>query len=620
VRARSTRIDQAIAVVISDARGATRRDGQIEDDQMALTHRSLTRRSLIRGAGIGTLGLAGAAVLGCGGDDDGTSGAGAPKSSAPVTSSTGVETLPLTAPVAQGRPRKGGTYTMSTGAITFAQHDAHTALGPNEWHVIGEKLIESNFTDAKLLPHVAMSWEVADPKGLTLVFKLKPGIKIHNVPPWNGREFTAEDVAWNLERIGALYADRLNLPKAAFQRASMVQNITKAEAVDKHTVKVTLSAPNSGFFAGVSENRTPLMPKEMDDIGFNDPIKFGGIGPFQIAEFKKDQIQRFKAFREYESFRPGEPSFDETVIQTVPDRTSLLAAFTSNQVQVVTGLNEQEQGLVKRGRPDALHYEWIDCNWNHVRPSMDYAPFKDFRVRQAIHLALDYAAIGNGVYGSGWGYQAALTPGYQEAWKPNKVRSLPGYNPDTKEEDRAEGLKMMEAAGYPKGKGLEFDVMYITTADFLKENATRFQAQMQANFPDAKVTHRPVDSPIFASQQAAGEFKSLSYVITAVPDPVLEMISQYRTGGSRNYGKFSEPALDAILDKALAELNPQARTQLLEDFQTNWVNEWRPMYVLHANAVRNALQSNIAGYDKLAGTWFGYSWYTKICRMTYLDK
>jgi peptide/nickel transport system substrate-binding protein len=575
---------------------------------------------MLRSAGIGTLGIAGAALLGCGGGDDadgGASGAGG-GTSAPVTASTGVETLPLTAPAAQGRPRKGGTYTQSIGATTWVLRDSHTQLGASEWHVISEKLLESNFTDAKVLPHIAASWEVADPSGTTLVFKIRPGVKMHNVPPWNGREFDAQDVAWNLERIGGLYAERLKLPVSAFQRATMVQNIMKAEAVDKTTVKVTLSAPNSGLFAGISENRTVLMPKEADDIGYTDPMKLGSMGPYQITEFKKDQSEKFKRFDGY--FRTGEPSIDEAVLQVVPDRTSMIAAFSSNQLQLITGLNQTEMETIKKTNPDALVYTWIDCNWNHIRPSVTYAPFKDIRVRKAIHLAMDYAAIGDGVYGSGWGYQAALNPGFVEAWKPNKVRSLPGYNPDTKAADRAEAQKLMTAAGFPNGKGIDFDVLYITTADFIRENATRFQSQVQTAFTDAKVSHKPVDNPTFATLQASGDFKTLSYVITSVPDPVLEMISQYRTGGSRNYGKFSEPALDTLIDKALAELNTQARTQLLDEFQTKWVDDWRPMYTLHANAVRNALQPNIGGYDKLAGTWYGYSSWTKICRLTYLDK
>ena len=83
-----------------------------------------------------------------------------------------------------------------------------------------------------------------------------------------------------MERIGGLYAERLKIPKSSFQRATMVQNIVKAEAVDPLTVKVTLSKPNSAFFNGLMENRVPLMPKEMDDIGFGDPLKMAGIGAY----------------------------------------------------------------------------------------------------------------------------------------------------------------------------------------------------------------------------------------------------------------------------------------------------------------------------------------------------
>ena len=54
-------------------------------------------------------------------------------------------------------------------------------------------------------------------------------------------------------------------------------------------------------------------------------------------------------------------------------------------------------------------------------PSVEYAPFKDFRVRNAIHLATDRANIDDGLYGPGWAYQSALSPGYPEAWGPDKV-------------------------------------------------------------------------------------------------------------------------------------------------------------------------------------------------------
>jgi hypothetical protein len=60
------------------------------------------------------------------------------------------------------------------------------------------------------------------------------------------------------------------------------------------------------------------------------------------------------------------------------------------------------------------------------------------------------------------------------------------------------------------------------------------------------------------------------------------------------------------LDKAVAELNKDARTKLFDDFQQKWISDWRPMYVLHANAVKRLVQPNIAGYDKMTGIWHGY--------------
>ena len=49
-------------------------------------------------------------------------------------------------------------------------------------------------------------------------------------------------------------------------------------------------------------------------------------------------------------------------------------------------------------------------------------------------------------------------------------------------------------------------------------------------------------------------FDLTGYVNTVVPDAVLEMISQYHSGGSRNYGRGNIPELDTMLDKAIGEL------------------------------------------------------------------
>lgn len=584
------------------------------------TSSGVTRRAVLSTLGAGLLGTAAAALIGC--------GAGGAKSvsvgesgplKAPVEGATSGGGLPMTAPKVEGKIRDGGTWT-TAGTSTLKQHDAHTVLASSVWNYVSERTLEPDPIAGTIRPHVVTSWEVADPNGLTLVMKVHPKVMVQNVPPWNGRQFTAEDLAWNLERIGGLYAERLKLPSSAFQRATMVLNIEKAQAVDVSTVKITLSKPNSAFFNGVMENRTCLMPREMDDIGFKDPMKTAGIGAFQVSEWVEDQRMVFKKNPLYAQFRPGEPHFAEFRQIVVPDSASTQAAFISGQTQVVAADTLDAIETIRRGKPDANLYTWVDGNWMYLRPSYDYGPFADFRVRKAISLAIDYAATADAYYGPGWGYQAALNPGYPEAWKPDKVKQMPGYNPDTKANDRAEAQKLLSAAGFPNGKGIDFSVLY-TRGDLQNSNVTRFQGQMGMVFPEMKVTHRAVsDSATFAPLLSGGKFQMVGYTNTCVPDAALEMISQYHSKGSRNYGHINEPKIDSLLDRAILELNREARAKLLDEFQQRYMDEWMPSNVLAAQPKKSMLQANIGGYDKVVGPWFQYSSNGQAARWYYVDK
>lgn len=578
----------------------------------------LTRRHVLRGLGVGAFGLAGAALLGCGGSSSSSSPGGS-VAKAPVEGATSGGGLPMTAPKVEGKIKEGGTWT-TAATSTLKQHDAHTVLGASVWNYTSERTLEPDPVSGAIRPHVVTSWEVADPNGLTLTMKVNPKLYVHNVAPWNGRQFTAEDVAWNLERIGGLYSERLKIPLSSFQRATMVLGIQKAQAVDPLTVKITLSKPNSAFFNGVMENRTCLMPREMDEIGYKDPMKTAGIGAFQMADWAEDQRMVFKKNPRYGEFRPGEPHFNDFRVIVVPDSASTQAAFISGQTSILSVDTPEAVETAKKARPEANLYGWVDGNWMYLRPSYDFGPFADFRVRKAISLAIDYAAIADGFYGPGWGYQAALNPAYPEAWKPDKVKTLPGYNPATKAADRAEGKKLLEAAGFANGKGIDYSILF-TNGDLQNSNVTRFQGQMLEAFPEMKVGQRRVpDSASFSPPLAEGKFQMVGYTNTIVPDAVLEMISQYHSKGSRNYGHINEPQIDTLLDKALLELNKDARTKLMEEFQTRYMNEWMPSNVLAAQPKKNMLSADIGGYDKVVGPWFQYSSNGQAARWYYVER
>lgn len=378
--------------------------------------------------GIRAVGLASAALIGCAGDDDdggdapAAPAAGTAASGAVATVAAGTVTGAETGvPIVAGAPLDGGTYT--TAGTDLRQHDMHTALGSTVWHVVGEKALEIDTMTGDIYPMLAEEWEIVDPTGLELLLKIRPDIFVQNVPPWNGRQWTAEDVAWNLERMAGFTAEDEGIARSAFQRSSMVQNISSAEAVDDLTVKITLSAPNSAFFNGLTENRTPMMPREMVDIGFDDPNKMAGVGAYIIDEIQEGVSNRYVRNPDY--FRPGEPHFERFEQIILPDRASQLAAFIAGEIQQFSNVQVHEAEALRAAVPDANYYFWVDSNWTHYRPNMAYAPFRDFRVRKGMMLATDVAALGDGYYGDGWGYQAALLAATQRAGSPTRCGRCP---------------------------------------------------------------------------------------------------------------------------------------------------------------------------------------------------
>ena len=576
--------------------------------------RHVDRRTLLRGAGVGALGLAGAALIGCG---SGSKGGDSPAPVAAKDAGLNLDgALGVTAPAVAGTPKKGGTFTTAmTGKLT---HDPANGVNSGVWPMLGDMLLEADPRTAALKPSIAASWESPDP--LTVVFKIKPGLKITNKAPFNGRNFDATDVAWNLERHAGLYADRLKLPKAYFQRGSLIANLAKAEAVDASTVKVTLSKPNSAFFSGLSNNRTITMPKEMDDLGFKDPMKFGGIGPWDIVEYKDEVRVKFVRNKDF-TLRANEQWFDEVIWEGIADPNAVIAAFSSKQIDAINiRQNPEALALIKKARPDSNVYSFPQTTYQNLRPTMKYAPFRDARVRRALHLAIDYADLGTATWQNDWVYTLATHSSFEEAWSPEKVKALPGYNPDTKKQDREEAAKLLTAAGFPGGKGLSWEIICAGDFGVNVGNMTRYQGQMKTLFPDMDIRQKLLpDKAAFDAVWTKGEFQMQIGGLAVPPDPVLDVIQNYHSKGSRNYGSFNEPALDAILDKAIEEVNRTVRKELFNEFQKKYQDEWRPDFLLHLAQTKEVLGASIGGFDKLTGT-FGPGTSMGASRMYYVNK
>ena len=87
----------------------------------------------------------------------------------------------------------------------------------------------------------------------TYVFKLRRGVRWHAKPPVNGRELTAEDVKYSVER----YVGPANNPDRA-----TVEEIERVEALDRYTVRFTLKSPFAWFPDAVASTTAPIVARE----------------------------------------------------------------------------------------------------------------------------------------------------------------------------------------------------------------------------------------------------------------------------------------------------------------------------------------------------------------------
>ena len=569
----------------------------------------VSRRRLFKGGVMVGAGLAGAALVGCGGEDA-TPTATATGPQAAGTTAAGAAATPASAaaparpgvPVVTGTPKDGGTLT-ETAASTSPQNDMHTALNRSIWHYISERALLPDPWTGEVTAGVVESWEVPDTT--TIVMHVRPGVYLHDVAPWNGREFDAEDLAFNINRIAGNTAEAEGLSATAFQRKTTLSGMEKVEAVDKYTVKVTMAKPSSAYLKGFLEWRNVMMPKGIVEVGFDDPMKFAGVGAFHMADSVPEVREEFAKHPKY--YRAGEPHYAKVVNTVVTDAAALLAGFISKQFATYGGPTPQNEQTIKAARPDALFYSTPGNQWFYLRPNMQVPVFSDFRVRKALQLSIDFPEIAQGYYGDGWDFTGPVFSGFADSWSGEKIKSLPGYNPDTKAADIAEAKKMLAAAGHENGDGIAFTIgggPGTGTRLAQKENSLRFQAQMKKLYPAIGIEINILgDAAQWANALAAKNLEMVSFSSVPQPAAAAEAASLFHSQGGRNYGNFAEPEADVLLDKAAETLDLEERTAVFDTFQEKLENEWMPAYSLFVQPSKTFVQPNIGGYDQVVGPW-----------------
>jgi ABC-type transport system substrate-binding protein len=130
-------------------------------------------------------------------------------------------------------------------------------------------------------------------------------------------------------------------------------------------------------------------------------------------------------------------------------------------------------------------------------------------------------------------------------------------------------LSLLSAAGFSKDKPLKFALSGLNSSDFGKAEAENHQAQLN-KFGQGVVQVPNLQLYLLATLNqvlAEGNFDYLS--TNAVPAQPYDVDSWfttfYHTGGGRNNGKYSDPKLDAMIDKQRTIFDTNQRKAAVKD-------------------------------------------------------
>jgi peptide/nickel transport system substrate-binding protein len=428
-------------------------------------------------------------------------------------------------------------------------------------------------------PALAERWEIPDP--LTYVFHMHTGVKFQD-----GRSLTARDVKWTFD---SLLQGRIRSTKAAAYR--FVDHIA---APDDTTVIFHLKEPFVTLLWNLSDGAMGIVPYGSLGEVTEHPV---GSGPFRFvsAEPDKDVV-----LERNDAYWGDKARLARVQFMVVPDTTtralelrkgSADMAINALTPDMILTLERDSHLAVLRAPGTVLSY----LAFNLRDPILG-----EVRVRRALAYALDREPMVKYLW------RGFAEPAYSvlptQSWAYDG--DIPHYPHDPQ---RARVI--LDAAGYRAVNGVRFHLVMKTSTD---ENTRLMVAVLQQQLREVQIQLdiRTFEFATFFSDVTRGAFQLYSLRwIGGNEDPDMFEYAFHSAkfpphGANRSF--YVSPRLDALIDKARAELDQNTRKQLYAEIQRilaedlPYIDLWYLDNVLvHTKRVKNLSLNPSGNYDFL---------------------
>jgi peptide/nickel transport system substrate-binding protein len=463
-------------------------------------------------------------------------------------------------------PKRGGTLTVRVWDPPHFDPYVVTAF---------KTQIVYSFTHSRLLKHragpavtpgsfvlegdLAESW--SQPNETTYVFTLRRGVRWHPKPTVNGRELTAEDVVYSIDRFRTVKGN---------PQAYLLASVDRAEALDRYTVRVTLKEPYVWFLDMVANPMTGAIVARECVEKWGDLKKWEatvGTGPWMLESYRPNQ--GMSLLRNPNYFVPGLPYIERVELVVDEDTASRNAAFIVGKYDLgpefMGAINRtdwvQIKDTLKQKRPGLQTAEFPSNVATRIAMRTDRPPFSDVRVRRAVSMGLNRQRIIDAV-AEGVGVLNAAVPAALRDWTLPVDQLGEGRRYYTYDADAAR--KLLAEAGYPR---------VATVLDFHSFGSTLLIDAMQLVLKDLKdvgidARLNQKEYGVFVATTVVGNYEGMYF---GPATPFLEadsyLATSYHPQSPRNIAKVNDPVLTDLLLRQRRVQDPVKRRELIHDIQ-----------------------------------------------------
>lgn len=406
--------------------------------------------------------------------------------------------------------------------------------------------------DLKAAPDIAEKWDVSD-DGTVYTFYLRNNAKFHD-----GKQVTAHDFKYSWERACDPETESRkartylgDIVGAKEMLAGEATELSGVRVIDDLTLEVTIDGPKPYFLGKLAYITAYVVDRANVARGMNWTDKPNGTGPFELKEWKKGELL---VLERNENYYLGPTKLENVVFQIFAGRRMMM--YEQGEIDTAGVYIDDLDRVLDPQNPlnkELLTEPGIDIGYLGFNVTMP--PFDDPKVRRAFALALDMDKVlevsykGNAERSGN--YIPPRIPGYNEQLEP-----LP-FDPE-------QAQQLIAESKYGSVADLPHIVFYDVYG--LGPAAEAMIGMWQANLGVTVEAEIIEELEEWYERSHNREFQlflggwGADYID---PQNFLEVL--FHSQSEENRLAYSNPEVDAALEKAAVEQDEEARLKMYQE-------------------------------------------------------